>query len=242
MKYILAEEPEKLTEKYWVKLVDNDTKGEKLPTYYFYAVSKDEVIKSLTPQIKGTQTGTFKQGLNRFALDKIRKKYKATDLTDFPFDIVPVNEKQEKLPEKPKDMSDESLKNSPYLTLTDRALRSQALSDVVSYKVIVDGKELNPANYNSILIHHKNKHEDDNSPENLIIFTAKSDSADKIVDRALCNIGHQLAHATNNFTQNLSNVLKLPVYGHVKSTAENGEKQEHWQQLGIIAVTMEGFK
>ena len=244
MKYILPEEPEKLTEKYWVKLVDTDNKGEKLPTYYFYAVNEQEVITSLTPQIKGTQTGTFKQGLNKFALKKIRDKYqagyKANKITKFPFKIERVAA-NEKLPEKPKDMSDDSLKKSPYLTLTDRTLRSQALSDVVSYKVIVDGKELNPASYNSILIHHKNKHENDNSPENLIIFTAKSESADKAVDRTLCNIGHQLAHATNNFTQNTSNELKLPVYGHVKSTTENEEEQEHWKQIGTITVTMDGF-
>lgn len=207
MKFRLVEdidlEEEVLNEKMWVEVKSN-AKGA-LP-FYFYATDDNTQadVDTLIPLINGSQTGTYKQSVNKDILNRLKNEYKSVGNT-FALNIIN--------------------KNVPYttvsvgdiLTLMDRDLRKEGnATGKAGVATLTNGK--------NVLVHHKNGKEGDNSHPNLMVF-----ECDDPIENILARAGHVAAHTTHNLTTGVPFTKSIKVYEHNGATFT----QTHTIELNI---------
>ena len=122
--------------------------------FYFYSTNNNiqTDVNTLMPIIDGSQTGTYKQQLNREIIQDLKNYYKncTNKGTTFTLQVGATNTKYFDMPK------------NRIITLADRDLRDEAHISI---------KGINSDDY---LVHHKVKGEFDNDYKNLILISKNS--------------------------------------------------------------------
>lgn len=165
-----------LCEKHWIEAQASD--GTSSYDFTFYATDNNPAadLDTLIPIINGTQTGTYKQSLDKTVLNNIKALYDKNNPAAFtlrmiralPAGVTPYNR----------------------ITLMDRDLRKEASNQVYSGIGLTSSQKLHLSKYgcNELYVHHMNKHEDDNSINNLLVVGYPSGNL------GLAHATHQLIH------------------------------------------------
>lgn len=168
-------EEDYLCEKHWIEAEASD--GSIKQRFAFYATDKSPTadLNTLLPIINGTQTGTYKQSLDKDILANLKTLYK-NNPASFTLNMI------------------RSLGTSagtiPRITLMDRDLRKE-VSDIANNSLSLtpeQKKHLADYSCDKIYVHHINKHEDDNTPSNLLLIGYPSN------DLGYAHAVHQIAH------------------------------------------------
>ena len=173
-----------LTEKQWIEAEASN--GQTSYNFAFYATDRNPNVdlQTLMDIIDGSQTGTYKQGLDRSIVTYLQDMY--TKRTA-PFTLTMVRS----LPSEPTGL--------PQITLTDRSLRKVASDLVDSLSLSLDEQmHLQKHGSSDVYIHHMDKNENNNNITNLFL-----------VGYPYGNLG--LAHAVHQLLHNGKPTGRTPI-------------------------------
>lgn len=164
---------ELLTEKQWVEVRSNAPRP---ITFYFYATDTNPAadVNTLIPLINGTQTGTYKQQIDRNILNTLKNEYKLVGPT-FNLNIISTG------------VPTATALAGNVITLMDRDLRKEGNNIGKAGVSALTGNS-------NVLVHHKNGREGDNTSANLMVFEGGNPNS-----AILAKAGHAAAHTLRNF-------------------------------------------